>query len=72
MIKHNLPQFSRTFINVLHDMSDRDRNILIDRFVHRKTQKEVSIELKVTPQWIKAIEDKIIEDINKRFKNLNM
>ena len=63
----DLPKNSRAFIIVLSELSRRDRDILIQRFIKKMSLKEVGRRWKVTDSLIKLREDDIIDKIEKTF-----
>ena len=67
MIAKNLSKQAKTFIDILSSLSERDSFILIERFKHHKSLKEVAKYLQVTDAAIKEKEDGIISKIDKSF-----
>jgi len=58
-------------INVLHilsELSERERMILILRFVNRRTYPEIAEVFKITAERVKQLEEKAYNTINHYFK----
>jgi len=67
MLTSNLSKNSRVFINLLADLSEKDRTILIERFVRNKSMKEMAKRFQVSDARIKEIEDNLIRQIEQKF-----
>jgi len=67
MLTSNLSKNSRVFINLLADLSEKDRTILIERFVRNKSMKEMAEQFQVSDARIKEIEDNLIRQIEQKF-----
>jgi|TARA_R100001530_G_scaffold135693_1_gene113564 DNA-directed RNA polymerase specialized sigma subunit len=71
MLQSKLPQNAKSFIKILAHLSDRDRNLLIERFIKNKSMKEVAIDFKITDTRVQQIEDSIIKHIDETFSYIN-
>jgi len=67
MLKKNIPKNAMICIKILAELSEVERNILIDRFYKEKSLKEVAINLNLTDSAIKIKEDKCVKKINNTF-----
>lgn len=72
MLEKNLSNNSRAFIILLDKINEREQILLIDRFVRKKTLKEVAKEYGVTDSTIKNQEDELILRIEQTFDFINI
>lgn len=72
MLNSNLPNNARVFINLLVDLNERDKLILVERFNRNKTLNDVAKQFNITSMRIKEIEDVLIKDIDQKFEYVNM
>lgn len=72
MLNRNLSKNAQAFINILADLSEKDTIILIERFVRKKSMKQVAKQLGLTDARIKDIEDKLINDIDRIFDYISL
>jgi len=67
-LTNNLPTDVKTFIDVLGGLSERDRDLLINRFFKGMSMKEVAKQIGVTDSRVKQLEDKLIREIELSFE----
>lgn len=72
MLDRNLSKSARAFINILTDLSEQDRIILIERFGRHKSMKQVAKQFALTDARIKDIEDDLIRYIDQIFDYVNI
>lgn len=58
-------------IELLCEISTREKMILEMRYIQEKTQKEVAKTLHITPERVRQIENRMYHLINKRFDEIN-
>lgn len=57
-----------SIIRILHELSQKEQEILIKRFIKNKSQEEVGKDYNVTNERIRQIENKALEVINTNLK----
>ena len=73
MLANNLPKDVKTFIGLLNELSDFERDLLVWRFMEGKSMKWVAKEMKkkhkkrMTDSRVKQVEDKLIREIEFAF-----
>jgi len=63
MLTSKLPNDVKTFIKLLSNLSDKDKKLLVDRFINDKPMKEVAKDYNISDSRVKQIEDKLIKQI---------
>lgn len=67
MLTNKLPINVKTFISLLNELSQRDKQMLIDRFEKGLSLKQVAKKNKISDSRAKQIEDKLIKHIDLEF-----
>lgn len=72
MLQSKVSKTATAFIILLSELSERDRIILIERFIRKKSLKKVSKELDISDISVKQIEDKLIRNIDQTFEFIHI
>jgi len=72
MLNSKIPKNVRRLICFISDLTERDKFVLEQRFVKRKSLKTVAIMLNVTDSRIQQIEDGLIEELKDIFSLTNL
>lgn len=72
MLNSNIPKNVRRVINFISDLSDREKFVLEQRFVKKKSLKIVGTMLNVTDSRIQQIEDRLINELKDIFSLINL
>lgn len=67
MLHSKIPKKSLAFIILLATISEREKEILIDRFYHKKTMEEVAQKFDITRPRVQQIENRLLTKIQKYF-----
>lgn len=68
MLQSNLSTSSKVFITLLSEISERDKIILIERFIKEKSLKKVAKQFKLSDARLKEIEDQLIKRIDQLYE----
>lgn len=72
MLRSKLPKNARLFIRLIDTLSDRDKNILIDRFIGNLSLRDTADKYHISRTRVEQIENKIIKDIDNLFNFINV
>lgn len=65
MLEKNIPKEAKTYIEILHALTEQEKTILVERFGNKKSMKEVGEMLSLSDVRVKEIEDAAVEKIEK-------
>ena len=72
MLDSKIPKNVKSVINFISELEDREKTILVERFVKKKSMREVAKRLGITDTRVNQIEDRLVETLKECFNYINV